>query len=127
MLTGDSRLLVLAKAMVKTCMGQEVKQVNALSNNIGLVAYSLIGFQQGKSTISWSVGAAIILSCSFSLYCRHTLLVAFGMYSVLIIYSVHCNGEDKSLRYFKSVACHFRQFQSGSFWQFPVPATSLLL
>ena len=36
-LTGDSRLLVLAKAMVKTCMGQEVKQVNALSNNIGLL------------------------------------------------------------------------------------------
>ena len=59
-LTGASRLLVLAKAMMKTCMGREVKQVNALSNNIGLVAYSLIGFQQGKSTISWSMGAAII-------------------------------------------------------------------
>ena len=53
-------MLVLAKAMMKTCMGREVKQVNALSNNIGLVAYSLIGFQQGKSTISWSMGAAII-------------------------------------------------------------------
>ena len=59
-LTGASRLLVLAKAMMKTYMGREVKQVNALSNNIGLVAYSLIGFQQGKSTISWSMGAAII-------------------------------------------------------------------